>query len=149
MTQISPLYVMKPNFLNLFMKKLTWDRVVPIISASISCDTLGSCFVRMARSAIARKQQQSARQSLLAGVEELVYEVAAITAASFKSLYRKRAITPSSRTPLLHRASDTTLGLLDSIGRFHLIAFLAAKDFGLYFWSPDHSFPIPLQLTYT
>jgi len=27
---------MKPNFLNLFMKKLTRDRVVPIISASIS-----------------------------------------------------------------------------------------------------------------
>ena len=37
---------------------------------------------------------------------------AAIAAAPFKSLYRKRAITPSSRTPLLHRASDTTLGLL-------------------------------------
>ena len=33
-------------------------------------------------------------------------------AASFKSLYRKRANTPRSRTPLLHRASDTTLGLL-------------------------------------
>jgi hypothetical protein len=29
-------YSMKPNFLNLFMKKLTRDRVVPIISASIS-----------------------------------------------------------------------------------------------------------------
>ena len=31
-----PLYSMKPNFRNLFMKKLTRDRVVPIISASIS-----------------------------------------------------------------------------------------------------------------
>src|SRR5437660_12427195 len=29
----------------------------------------------------------------------------------FKSLYLKRANTPRSRTPLLHRASDTTLGL--------------------------------------
>gem|GEM_PF-4181771 len=38
------LYWMKPSFLNLFMKKLTRDRVVPIISASISCDTLGSTF---------------------------------------------------------------------------------------------------------
>jgi hypothetical protein len=37
----SPLYLMKPNFLNLFMKQLTRERVVPIISASISCDTLG------------------------------------------------------------------------------------------------------------
>jgi hypothetical protein len=39
---ISALYWMKPSFLNLFMKKLTRDRVVPITSASISCDTLGS-----------------------------------------------------------------------------------------------------------
>jgi hypothetical protein len=31
---------MKPNFLNLFMKKLTRDLVVPIISASVSWLTL-------------------------------------------------------------------------------------------------------------
>ncbi len=31
-----PLYSMKPNLRNLFMKKLTRDRVVPIISASVS-----------------------------------------------------------------------------------------------------------------
>src|ERR1700722_12469344 len=31
-----PLYLMKPIFLNLFMKKLTRERVVPIISASVS-----------------------------------------------------------------------------------------------------------------
>lgn len=37
-----PLYLMKPSLRNLFMKKLTRDRVVPIISASTSCDTLGS-----------------------------------------------------------------------------------------------------------
>jgi hypothetical protein len=35
---------MKPSFLNLFMKKLTRDRVVPITSASVSRDTLGSAF---------------------------------------------------------------------------------------------------------
>jgi hypothetical protein len=35
----------------------------------------GKCFVRMARPTIAREQQQSARQSLLAGVEKLVYQV--------------------------------------------------------------------------
>ena len=35
-TSILPLYLMKPSFLNLFMKKLTRDRVVPIISASVS-----------------------------------------------------------------------------------------------------------------
>ena len=33
---ISPLYVMKPSFLDLFVDKLTRDRVVPMISASIS-----------------------------------------------------------------------------------------------------------------
>jgi len=32
---------MKPNFLNLFMKKLTRDRVVPIISARVSRLILG------------------------------------------------------------------------------------------------------------
>src|SRR5258705_3930265 len=31
-----PLYSMNPNFLNLFMKKFTRERVVPTISASIS-----------------------------------------------------------------------------------------------------------------
>jgi hypothetical protein len=44
-TWIEPLYWIKPSFLNLFIKKLTRDRVVPIISANISCDTLGSTFL--------------------------------------------------------------------------------------------------------
>jgi len=35
---------MKPSFLNLFMKKLTRERVVPTISDSISWETLGSIF---------------------------------------------------------------------------------------------------------
>ena len=33
---ISPLYSTKPSFLNLFMNKFTRERVVPIISASVS-----------------------------------------------------------------------------------------------------------------
>ena len=37
-----PLYSMNPRSRNLFMKKFTRDRVVPTISASVSCDTLGS-----------------------------------------------------------------------------------------------------------
>src|SRR5580658_2637861 len=36
-----PLYLIKPSFLNLFIKKLTLERVVPIISASVSCEILG------------------------------------------------------------------------------------------------------------
>ena len=39
-----PLYLMKPSFLNLFMKKLTRERVVPIISARVSCDILATIF---------------------------------------------------------------------------------------------------------
>ena len=35
-TRISPLYSMNPSFLKRFMKKLTRDRVVPIISANVS-----------------------------------------------------------------------------------------------------------------
>ena len=35
-TSIFPLYSIKPNLRDLFMKKLTRDRVVPIISASVS-----------------------------------------------------------------------------------------------------------------
>src|SRR5439155_24925558 len=36
-----PLYSMNPSLRNLFMKKLTRDRVVPIISARVSWLTLG------------------------------------------------------------------------------------------------------------
>ena len=36
-----PLYSMNPSFRNLFMKKFTRERVVPTISANVSCDTLG------------------------------------------------------------------------------------------------------------
>ena len=38
----SPSYSMKPSFLNLFRKKFTRDRVVPIISASVSCEIFGT-----------------------------------------------------------------------------------------------------------
>ena len=41
---ISSLYSMKPSFLNLFLKKLAREHVIPIISASVSCETLGSAF---------------------------------------------------------------------------------------------------------
>src|SRR5688572_5191436 len=37
-----PLYSMSPSFLNLFMKKFTLARVVPIISASVSWEIFGS-----------------------------------------------------------------------------------------------------------
>ena len=46
----SPSYSMKPSFLNLFRRKFTRERVVPTISASVSCEIFGttriglSCF---------------------------------------------------------------------------------------------------------
>jgi hypothetical protein len=39
LTLILPLYSIKPSFLNLFIKKFTRERVVPIISARVSCET--------------------------------------------------------------------------------------------------------------
>ena len=39
--RMPPLYSTKPNFLNLFRKKLTRDRVVPTMSASVSCLIFG------------------------------------------------------------------------------------------------------------
>ena len=38
------LYLMNPSFLNLFMNKLTRERVVPTISARVSCDILATTF---------------------------------------------------------------------------------------------------------
>ena len=39
-----PLYLIKPSFLNLFMKKFTRERVVPTISARVSWDILAIIF---------------------------------------------------------------------------------------------------------
>ena len=41
-TLILPLYSMKPSFLNLFKKKFTRERVVPIMLARVSWETFGS-----------------------------------------------------------------------------------------------------------
>ena len=66
---------MKPSFLNLFRKKFTRERVVPTISASVSCEIFGTHADRLVLLAVARQQQQRARQPLLAGVEELIDQV--------------------------------------------------------------------------
>ena len=52
-------------FLNLFMKKLTLERVVPIVSASVSCDILGLNDVRLVLLSITCKQQKSPGQAFL------------------------------------------------------------------------------------
>ena len=57
LTLISPLYSMNPRSLNLFMKKLTRERVVPTISARGSCEVFGP------------------RQPLFTGVEEMIDQV--------------------------------------------------------------------------
>jgi len=40
-TLSTPLYSISPSLRNLFMKKFTRERVVPTISASVSCDNFG------------------------------------------------------------------------------------------------------------
>ena len=40
-TRMRPLYSINPSLRNRFMKKLTRERVVPIMSASVSCEILG------------------------------------------------------------------------------------------------------------
>jgi hypothetical protein len=68
----SAVYSMKPSRLNLFRKKLTRERVVPIMSARLACEIVGT--IRMGVS-IPRQQQQRSRQPLLAGVEQLIDQV--------------------------------------------------------------------------
>ena len=72
---ISPLYSMKPSLLNLFRKKFTRERVVPTISASVSCEIFGTSARRLVLLPVARQQQQRAGQPLLARVEELIDQV--------------------------------------------------------------------------
>ena len=56
------------------MKKFTRDRVVPTISASVSCDSFGRVRGGVLL-AVARQEQQRPRQPLLARVEELIDQV--------------------------------------------------------------------------
>ncbi len=72
---ISPLYSMKPSFLNLFMKKLTRARVVPIISANISWRYFGKHLLRLGLCAVASEQQKSPSQPLLAGIKKLIDQI--------------------------------------------------------------------------
>ena len=64
---------MKPSFRNLFMKKLTRDRVVPIISASVSWLIFHRLrFVFLAK---VRQQQEQAGKTFLTRIEQLIDEV--------------------------------------------------------------------------
>jgi hypothetical protein len=62
---------MKPNFRNLFMKKLTRDRVVPIISEGLLTH-LGDHSLLLTFLPEMSKQQQYSGQSFLTGIEKLV-----------------------------------------------------------------------------
>jgi hypothetical protein len=66
---MSPLmYSIKPSFRNLFMKNLTRDRVVPIISASVS-------WLIFAVLAKIRHQQEQPGKPFLTRIEQLIHEV--------------------------------------------------------------------------
>jgi hypothetical protein len=60
---------MNPNFRNLFMKKLTRERVVPTISASVSLTDLGNRNFGLSIFAEACQQEENTNQSLLAGIQ--------------------------------------------------------------------------------
>ena len=66
---------MRPILRNRFMKKLTLDRVVPIISARVPWLTfrMAGCWLGLCPKA--REQQERSCQPLLAGIEELIEEV--------------------------------------------------------------------------
>src|SRR4249919_682648 len=74
-TSIPPLYVMKPSFRNLFMKKLTRARVVPIISASVSWLILAITGSGLPLFTKIRQQQEQPREPFLARIEQLIDEV--------------------------------------------------------------------------
>ena len=63
-----------PNFLNFFMKKSTFERVVPAIFARVRSDTFGSS-PRLVLHPVAGEQQQRPRQALLVVIEQLVEQV--------------------------------------------------------------------------
>ena len=69
------LYWMKPSLRNRFMKKLTLERVVPTISASVSWLIFGNHQFGFAFLPEIGQQQQHPRQPLFAGVEELVHQI--------------------------------------------------------------------------
>ena len=74
-TSIPPLYLMKPSLRNLFMKKLTRDRVVPLISASVSWLILamtGSGLLFLAE--VGQKQEQPGKP-FFTRIEQLIDEV--------------------------------------------------------------------------
>ena len=74
-TRMRPLYSIKPSLRNRFMKKLTRERVVPIISARVSCGSWECIVLRFARLAKFRHQQENSRQPFFARVEELIDQI--------------------------------------------------------------------------
>jgi hypothetical protein len=85
-----PLYSIKPSFLNLFMKKLTRGRVVPIISASVSWlifVVIGSGVPSLPKFA---SSSQRASQALFTRVEQMVYKVRLSATIAGQQMSRER-----------------------------------------------------------
>jgi hypothetical protein len=70
-----PLYSIKPSFRNLFKKKLTRDRVVPIISANVCWLILRYHPLGPALFSEVGEQEERPGQPLFTGIEELVNQV--------------------------------------------------------------------------
>jgi hypothetical protein len=69
-----PLYSIRPSLRKRFMKKLTRDRVVPIISARVSC-VMGGIKCSGSRLTKFGHQQENSRQTPFAGVEKLIDKI--------------------------------------------------------------------------
>src|SRR3984957_10760494 len=100
-----------------------------------------SCVVPC-RTVSARLNTGPSLHSICIGLES------AARAASFKSLYRKRANTPRSWSRLAHRASDTTLGLIVTYLDRDMEFVLTPKHLDKMSWHRSSSVKIqPLQPT--
>ena len=69
-----PLYSINPSLRNLFMKKFTRERVVPTISASVSCESFGR-YARRLFLPVSGEEQERTGEPLFAGIEELIDQI--------------------------------------------------------------------------
>ena len=70
-----PLYSIKPRSRKRFIKKLTRDRVVPIISANVSCVIFGINVSGSPGLPNLSHQEENSRQTLFTGIEKLIDKV--------------------------------------------------------------------------
>jgi hypothetical protein len=116
---------MYPNLRNLFMKKLTRARVVPIISASVSWlifPTIGSVSVSFPK--FARSKEKS-REAPFAGIEQLVDEVLFDSTVTSQQICHEQL----RKVSLIMKGSDHgRLGYAGDQAFFHRAVVVATRN---------------------